>query len=182
MPTKVCTVKAMVFPLVMYGCDSATTKKNWCFRVVVLEKNLESPLDCREIKPVSPKGNQPWLFIKRNDTEAESPTFWPPDVKSQHIGKRHWCCLTISSSAAPFSFCFQSFPALGSFPMSWLLTSVGQNIGASALASVLPMNIQGWFPHLLYASTSCLPYETVTSSRARTIAYVSFYTLYWRTQ
>ena len=57
-----------------------------------------------------------------------------------------WCCLTISSSANPFSFCFQSFPASGSFPMSQLLISGDQSIGASASASVLPMNIQGWFP------------------------------------
>ena len=57
-----------------------------------------------------------------------------------------WCYLTISFSAAPFSFCLQSFPASGSFPMSQFFTSNGQSIGASASASVLPMNIQGWFP------------------------------------
>ena len=57
-----------------------------------------------------------------------------------------WCYPTISSSAALFSFCLQSFPASGSFPMSWLFTSGGQSIGVSALASVLPMNIQDWFP------------------------------------
>ena len=57
-----------------------------------------------------------------------------------------WCCLTISSSAAPFSFCLQSFPSSGSFPKSWLSTSGGQSIEASASASVLPMNIQGCFP------------------------------------
>ena len=59
--------------------------KNWCFRTVVLEKTLESPLDGKEIKPVSPKGNQPLIFIGR--TDAEAPIFWPPDVKSQLIGK-----------------------------------------------------------------------------------------------
>ena len=59
--------------------------KNWCFQTVVLEKTLESPLDCKEIKPVNPKGNQPWLFIGR--TDAEAPTLWPPDVKSWLIGK-----------------------------------------------------------------------------------------------
>ena len=57
-----------------------------------------------------------------------------------------WCYLTISSSTSLFSFCLQSFPASGSFPMSQLFTSGGQNIGASASASVLPMNMQGWFP------------------------------------
>ena len=61
--------------------------KGWCFRTVVLEKTLESPLDCREIKPVYPKGNQPWIFIGRIDTEAEVSILWPPDMKSQIIGK-----------------------------------------------------------------------------------------------
>ena len=61
--------------------------KNWCFWTVILEKTLESPLDCKEIKPVNPKGNQPWIFIKRTDAEAEAPILWPPDVKSQLIGK-----------------------------------------------------------------------------------------------
>ena len=61
--------------------------KNWCFLIVVLEKTLESPLDCKQIKPVSPKGNQPWIFIGRTDVEAETPIFWPPDAKSWLIGK-----------------------------------------------------------------------------------------------
>ena len=63
------------------------TSKNWCFWIVVLEKTLESPLDCKEIKPVNPKGNQPWIFIGRTDAEAEAPTLWPPDVKRRLIGK-----------------------------------------------------------------------------------------------
>ena len=61
--------------------------KNWYFQIVVLEKILESPLDCKEIKPLNPKGNQPWIFIERTDAEAEAPILWPPDVKSQLIGK-----------------------------------------------------------------------------------------------
>ena len=59
--------------------------KNCCFLNVVLEKTLESPLDSKEIKPVNPKGNQPWIFIER--TDAKAPILWPPDVKSWHIGK-----------------------------------------------------------------------------------------------
>ena len=59
--------------------------KNWCFWTVVLEKTLESPSDCKEIKPVNPKGNKPWIFIGR--TDAEAPILWPPDVKSRPIGK-----------------------------------------------------------------------------------------------
>ena len=69
--------------------------KNWCFWTVVLVKTLESPLDCKEIKPVNPKGNQPWIFIGRTEAEAEAPILWPPDTKSWLIGKdsdagRHW--------------------------------------------------------------------------------------------
>ena len=61
--------------------------KNWCFWTVVLEKTLESPLDCKEIQPVHPKGNQSWIFIGRTDAEAEAPILWPPDVKNWLIGK-----------------------------------------------------------------------------------------------
>ena len=69
--------------------------KNWCFRIVVLEKTLESPLDCKEIKQVNPKGNQSWIFIGRTDAEAEALILWPPDAKHQLIVKDpaafpHW--------------------------------------------------------------------------------------------
>ena len=59
--------------------------KNWCFQIVVLEKTLESPMDCKEIQPVNPKGNQPWIFIGK--TDAEAPILWPPDTNSQLIEK-----------------------------------------------------------------------------------------------
>ena len=84
LPTKVCLVKAMVFPVVMYGCESWTIKKAKRRRIdafELLEKTLESPLDCK-IKPVHPKGDQSWVFIGRTDVEAETPILWPPDVKS----------------------------------------------------------------------------------------------------
>ena len=61
--------------------------KNWCFWTVVLDKTLESPLDCKEIQPVYPKGDQSWGFIGRTDVEAETPILWPPDVKSWLIGE-----------------------------------------------------------------------------------------------
>ena len=61
--------------------------KNWCFWIVVPEKTLENPLDCKEIKSINTKGNQPWIFIGRIDAEAEAPILWPPNVKSQLIGK-----------------------------------------------------------------------------------------------
>ena len=76
----------MVFPVVMYGCES-WAPKNWCFWTVVLEKTLESPLDCKEIQPVHTKGNQSWVFIGRTDAEAETPILWPPHSKSWLSGK-----------------------------------------------------------------------------------------------
>ena len=65
--------------------------KNWCFGTMVLEKTLESPLDCKEIKPVHPKRIQPWIFIGRTDAEVEAPILWPPGMKSWLTGKRYWC-------------------------------------------------------------------------------------------
>ena len=91
LPTKVHLVKAMVFPVVMYGCESWTVKmaehrrtdafELWCW------KRLLRVLDSKEIKPVNPKGNQPWMFIGRTVAEAEVPMLWPPDSMSQLIGK-----------------------------------------------------------------------------------------------
>ena len=67
--------------------DSSEVPKNCCFQTVVLEKTLERPLDCKEIQPVNPKGNQSWIFIGRTDAEAEAPILWLPDAKSRLIGK-----------------------------------------------------------------------------------------------
>ena len=92
--TKVQLVKAMVFPVAMYGCERWITKKaehwalkNWHFWTVMLKKILESPLDCKEIQPVRPKENQSWIFIGRTDPEAETPKLWSPDAKNWLIGK-----------------------------------------------------------------------------------------------
>ena len=68
-------------------CEENWAWKNWCFRTVELEKTLESPLNCKEIQPVHPKGNQSWVFIGGTDAEAETPVLWPPDAKSWLIGK-----------------------------------------------------------------------------------------------
>ena len=91
LPTKVHLVKAMVFPVIRYGCKSWTIKKSEqgrrCFCTVVLEKTLESPLDCKEIRSVQPKGNQFWIFIGRTDAEAETPILWPPEAKNWLTGK-----------------------------------------------------------------------------------------------
>ena len=89
LPTKAHLVKTMV----MCGCESwshireSWALKNWCFWTVVLEKTLESPLDCKEIKLVNPEGNQSWIFIGRTDAEAETPILWLPDVKNWLIWK-----------------------------------------------------------------------------------------------
>ena len=67
--------------------DLGWVPKNWCFWTVVLEKTLKSPLDCKEIKPINPKGNQSWIFIGRTVAKAEAPLFWPPDAKSRLVRK-----------------------------------------------------------------------------------------------
>ena len=91
LPTKVCLVKAMVSPIVvqMWELDykESWALKNWCLWTVVLEKTLESPLDCKEIQPVHPKGNQSWIFIGRTLAEAETPILWPLDAKNWLIWK-----------------------------------------------------------------------------------------------
>ena len=104
----------------MWGLDykESWASKNWRFWTVVLEKTLESPLGCKEIQPVNPKGYQSWVFIGRADIEAEMPILNYPMQR----------------------------PSSGSFLMSRLFESGGQKSGASASASVLPMNIQDWFP------------------------------------
>ena len=84
--TKVRLVKGMVFPVVMYRCENWTVKKlnikELMVLTVVLEKTLESPLDCKEIQPVHPEGDQSWVFIARTDAEVDTPILWPPDAKS----------------------------------------------------------------------------------------------------
>ena len=86
LPTKVHLVKAMVFPIVMYECESWTIKKAECWRIIDVFE-LKSPLDCKEIQLVHPKGNQSWILIGKTDAEAETPKLWPPDVKNWLIWK-----------------------------------------------------------------------------------------------
>ena len=82
-PTKDRLVKAIVFPVAMYGCESWTVKKAEHQRIDAFELwSLESPLDCKEIQPVHSEGDQSWVFIGRNDAKAETPVLWPPHVKS----------------------------------------------------------------------------------------------------
>ena len=88
--TKVYVLKVILFPVYLWELDhkESPAVKNWCLKIVVLEKTLESPLDCKEIKPVNTKGNQPWIFTGRIDAEAEAPILWPLDVKNWLTGKQ----------------------------------------------------------------------------------------------
>ena len=91
LPTKVHLVKSVVFPVVIWMCEldckESWVLKNWCLWTMVLEKMLESPLDCKEIQPVHSERNRSWIFIGQTDAEAETPTLWPPDTKNWLIGK-----------------------------------------------------------------------------------------------
>ena len=92
LPTKIHIVKAMVFPVVMCGCESWTIKKAECWRIDAFKlwcwrRLLKGPLDCKEIQPVNPKGNQSWIFVGRTDAEAEAPVLQPPDKKSWLLAK-----------------------------------------------------------------------------------------------
>ena len=87
LPTKVHLVKAMVFPMVMYGCESWTIKKaerqrTDAFELCCWRRLLKTPLDCKKIQPVNPNGNQSWIFIGKTDAETEAPILWPPDAKN----------------------------------------------------------------------------------------------------
>ena len=95
LPTKVCLSQGYGFSsghvwIWELDCEESWAPKNWCFWTMVLEKTLESPLDCKEIQPVHPKGNQSWVFIGRTDAEAEIPIVWPPHAELT-CWKRPWC-------------------------------------------------------------------------------------------
>ena len=89
LPTKVCLDKAMVFPEVMWELDYKESRalNKWCYWTMVLEKTLESPLDCKEIPLVHPKGSPSWILVGRTDAETETPVLWPPDAKNWLLEK-----------------------------------------------------------------------------------------------
>ena len=159
---------------------------------MVLEKTLESPLDCKEIHPVHPKGNQSWIFIGRTDAEAEALILWPVQFSHSVVSNSLWphglqharppcpsptprvhpnscplsrrCPPAISFSIVPFSSCPQSLPASGSFPMSQLFAWGGQSIEVSALASFLLKNTQDWSPLDRLVGSPCNPRDSQESS------------------
>ena len=95
LPTNISLVNAIVFPVGMHGCENWDHKGSWvpknsCFWTVVFENTPESPLDCKEIRSVNPKGNEPWIFIGRTDAEASAPILWPPDVKNWLTDKKKY--------------------------------------------------------------------------------------------
>ena len=116
LPTEFCLAYCSNSHVWMWELDhkESWALKNWCFRTVVLEKTLESPLDCKEVQPIHPKGNQSWIFIGKTDAEAETPILWPPNSKNrltekdpdagkdwrqeekgtaedEMVGGHHWC-------------------------------------------------------------------------------------------
>ena len=152
LPTKVHLVKAMVFPLVMYGCESWTVKKAerrridafelWCWRRLLRVPWIARRSNQSILKEISPGISLEGMMLKLK-LQYFGHLMWR--VHSNSRPSSRWCHPTISSSVIPFSSCLQ-FPASESFPMSQFFTSGGQSIGISASTSVLPMNILDWFP------------------------------------
>ena len=128
--------------------------KNWCFQAMVLEQTLESPLDYKEIKPVSPKGNQPWIFIRRTDAEAEALVLWPPDAKSWLIGKdpdglwscRRWrqaaCLALVQLSLGNRAHQFQSRRRVGTPLVLEIIARVNTTSAWAASWPISPQNDQ----------------------------------------
>ena len=153
LPAKVCLVKAVVFPVVMYGCESWTIKKAehqiidgfelWCWR-----RLLRVPWTVRRynqsiLKETSPECSLEGLMLK---LKLQYFGHLMRRVDSHSCPLSQWCHPAISSSVIPFSSCPQSLPASGSFPMSQFFPSGGQSIEVSSSASILSVNIQDWFP------------------------------------
>ena len=158
---KVHVVKAMVFPVVMYGCESWTIKKAehwridafelWCWRRLLripwtARRSSQSILT--EIRSDQISHSVVSDSLQPHESQHARPPCPSPSsgVHSDSRPLSQWCHPAISSSVVPFSSCPQSLPASGSFPMNWFFASGGQSIGVSASESVLPTNIQDWFP------------------------------------
>ena len=138
LPTKVHLVKAMVFPVVMYGCQSCTIKKAECrrtdaFELCFWEKILESPLNCKEIQPVNPKGNQSWIFIGRTDTEAETAILW----EELTHWTRPWCWERLKAGGEGDDRGRDGWMA-SLTQWTWVWASLGDSEGQGSLACCSP--------------------------------------------
>ena len=135
-------------------CEESWALKNWCFWTVVLEKTLESPLDCMEIQPVHPKGDWSWVFIGRTDVEAETPILWPPDGKSWVIWKdpdagkdwySSWNSLAQNTGVGSLSLHQEIFPTQGSnsgLPhCRWILYQLSHIHVAKLCSSIYCINL-----------------------------------------
>ena len=136
-------------------CEESWMLKNWCFWTVVLEKTLESPLDCREIQPVHPKGDQSWVFIGRTRAEAETPILWPPHAKSWHIGISYKYTYIPSLPPLPPYFIFVIiFIILRTqrICQGWLqLSGVWRKDLSSKYPLIYPFSALIWRPYLFFS-------------------------------
>ena len=142
----------------MLDCEENWVPKNWCFWTVVLENTLESPLDCKEIQPVHPKGDQSWVFIGRTDAEAETPVLWPPHAKSRLIGKdpdagRDWEQESLSHVR------FFATPWTAARQASLSITNSRSLLKLMSIESVMPSN------HLILCHPLLLPPSIFPSIR-----------------
>ena len=120
--------------------------KNWCFWTVVLEKSLESPLDCKEIQPIHPKGNQSWIFIRRADAEAETPILWPPDLKSRLTGKEQIALAGNSIFTNSMDISLSKLRELVMDRKAGMLQFMGwQRVGHDSVTELTDMYLYTWY-------------------------------------
>ena len=154
-------VKAKVFPVVNVwmwelDCEESCVPKNWYFWTVVLEKTLESPLDCKEIQPVHSKGDWSWVFFGRNDAKAETPVVWPPHEKSWLIGKDSDAGRDWGQEEKGMTDGWMASPTRG-HEFEWTLEGGdGQGGWCAAIHGVAKSQtwLSNWTEHLSYSNSS----------------------------
>ena len=153
--TKVCIVKVKVFPVVMYGCESWTIKKaegqNWCLETVVLEKTPETPLDSKDIQPINLKEDEPWIFTRRTDTEAEALVFWSSDVNRQLIGKS----LMLGKIRAEGEEGMRGWDGWMASPMQWTWTWANRRWWGTGMLQSMGWQSQTWLGDWTTTTITC---------------------------